>query len=162
MSTLGHRSRIIRDDAPGLVAGAPGAVDVGGSELGEQEVAAAEDIERQEAAVLVIAVEEGVLLASVGLHVGGVDIEDEACRRRRVAGVEKQGDEQVGEFLEIGGDPMVSALAGVPGVLDAVQRGLAGERRRRFAVGRAGLPPPPARSLHAGSWRKASWSLMSS
>ena len=55
-----------------------GAIDVGGSELGEQEMAAAEDIEGQETAVFVIAVEEGVLLAPVGLHVGGVDIEGDA------------------------------------------------------------------------------------
>ena len=39
-----------RDDAPGLVARTPGAIDVGGSELGEQEMAAAEDIEGQGAA----------------------------------------------------------------------------------------------------------------
>ena len=50
-----------RDDAPDLVARTPGAIDVGGSELGEQEMAAAEDIEGQETAVFVIAVEEGVL-----------------------------------------------------------------------------------------------------
>ena len=60
-------------------------------------MAAAEDVERQEAAVFVIAVEEGVLLAPMGLHVGGVDIEGDA-RGRRLVGVEKQGDEQVGEF----------------------------------------------------------------
>ena len=41
-------------------------------------MAAAEDIEGQETAVFVIAVEEGVLLAPVGLHVGGVDIEGDA------------------------------------------------------------------------------------
>ena len=55
------------DDAADLVARTPGAIDVGGSELGEQEMAAAEDIEGQETAVFVIAVEEGVLLAPVGL-----------------------------------------------------------------------------------------------
>ena len=65
-------------------------------------MAVAEDVERQEAAVFVVAVEEGVLLAPVGLHVGGVDIEGDACGRRPV-GVEEQGDEQVGEFLEVGG-----------------------------------------------------------
>ena len=37
-----------RDDAPDLVARTPGAIDVGGSELGEQEMAAAEDIEGQQ------------------------------------------------------------------------------------------------------------------
>ena len=78
------------DDAADLVARTPGAIDVGGSELGEQEMAAAEDIEGQETAVFVIAVEEGVLLAPVGLHVGGVDIEGDA-RGRRVAGVENRG-----------------------------------------------------------------------
>ena len=55
--------------------------------------------------------------------VGGVDIEGDA-RGRRLVGVEKQGDEQVGEFLEVGGDLMVPAIAGVPGVLD-VGRGSA-------------------------------------
>ena len=78
------------DDAPDLVARTPGAIDVGGSELGEQEMAAAEDIEGQETAVFVIAVEEGVLLAPMGFHVGGVDIEGDA-RGRRLMGVEKQG-----------------------------------------------------------------------
>ena len=66
------------DDAADLVARTPGAIDVGGSELGEQEMAAAEDIEGQETAVFVIAVEEGVLLAPMGFHVGGVDIEGDA------------------------------------------------------------------------------------
>ena len=123
------------DDAADLVARAPGAVDVGGSELGEQEMAAAEDVERQEAAVFVIAVEEGVLLAPMGLHVGSIDIEGDA-RGRRLVGVENQGDEQVGEFLEVGGDLMVPAIAGVPGVLDAVQRRFAGQRRRALTGGR--------------------------
>ena len=130
---MGQRSRII--------ARTPGAIDVGGSELGEQDMAAAEDIERQEAAVFVIAVEEGVLLAPMGLHVGGVggvDIEGDA-RGRHLVGVEKQGDEQVGEFLEVGGDLMVPAIAGVPGVLDAVQRRFAGQRRRAFTGGRRRL-----------------------
>ena len=126
------------DDAADLVARAPGAVDVGGSELGEQEMAAAEDVERQEAAVFVKAVEEGVLLAPMGLHVGGVDIEGDA-RGRCLVGVEKQGDEQVGEFLEVGGDLMVPAIAGVPGVLDAVQRRFAGQRRRAFTGARRRL-----------------------
>ena len=126
------------DDAADLVARAPGAVDVGGSELGEQEMAAAEDVEGQETAVFVVAVEEGVLLAPMGLHVGGVDIEGDA-RGRRLVGVEKQGDEQVGEFLEVCGDLMVPAIAGVPGVLDAVQRRFAGQRRRAFTGGRRRL-----------------------
>ena len=42
---------------------------------------------------------------------------------------------------------MVSALAGVPGMLDAVQRGLAGERRWRFAVGRGGLTAAAGQEL---------------
>ena len=88
------------DDAADLVARAPGAVDVGGSELYEQEMAAAEDVERQEAAVFVIAVEEGVLLAPMGLHVGGVAIERDA-RGRRLVGVEKQVSNRLESFLRL-------------------------------------------------------------
>ena len=50
--------------------------------------------------MFVIAVEEGVLLAPMGFHVGGVDIEGDA-HGRRLVGVGKQGDEQVGEFLDV-------------------------------------------------------------
>ena len=54
-------------------------------------MAAAEDIEGQEAAVFVIAVEEGVLLAPMGFHVGGVDIEGDGARGDVWWGVEKTG-----------------------------------------------------------------------
>ena len=110
-----------RDDAADLVARTPGAIDVVGSALGEQEMAAAEDIEGQEAAVFVLAVEEGVLLAPMGLHVGGVAIEDDA-RGWRLVGVEKQGDEQVGEFPEVGDHLVIAAVAGFPGLFQQVQR----------------------------------------
>ena len=110
-----------RDDAADLVARTPGAIDVGGSALGEQEMAAAEDIEGQETAVFVIAVEEGVLLAPMVFHVGGVDIEGDA-RGRRLVGVEKQGDEQVGGFPEVGDHLVIAAVAGFTGLFQPVQR----------------------------------------
>ena len=75
----------------------------------------------RQAAVFVIAVEEGVLLAPVGLHVGGVDIEGDA-RGRRLVGVEKQGDEQLGEFLEVGDHLVIAAVAGFPGLFQPAQR----------------------------------------
>ena len=75
----------------------------------------------RQAAVFVIAVEEGVLLAPMGFHVGGVDIEGDA-RGRRLVGVEKQGDEQVGEFLEVGDHLVIAAVAGFPGLFQPVQR----------------------------------------
>ena len=89
--------------------------------LRAQEMAAAEDIEGQETAVFVIAVEEVVLLAPMGFHVGGVDIEGDA-RGRRLVGVEKQGDEQVGEFLEVWDHLVIAAVAGFPGLFQPVQR----------------------------------------
>ena len=71
--------------------------------------------------MFVIAVEEGVLLAPMGFHVGGVDIEGDA-RGRRVVGVEEQRDEQVGEALEIGDHLVIAVVAGFPGLFQPVQR----------------------------------------
>ena len=88
--------------------------------------------------MFVIAVEEGVLLAPVGLHVGGVDIEGDA-RGRRVAGVEEQRDEQVGEALEIGDHLVIAAVAGFPRIVPAgsaltCRPAEPGSRDLRFAV----------------------------
>ena len=75
----------------------------------------------RQTAVFVIAVEEGVLLAPMGFHVGGVDIEGDA-RGRRLVGVEKQGDEQVGEFPEVGDHLVDSGGCRFPRIVQSAQR----------------------------------------
>ena len=57
------------------------AIDVGGAQPGRQEMAAAEDIERQVAVTAVVAVEEAPFLSAVQRIVGGVQIEDDPLGR---------------------------------------------------------------------------------
>ena len=61
-------------------------VDVGPAQIGHQQMVASEDVERQEAIVIVVAVEEAPLLMAVHRIVGGVDIEHDLLRRRREGG----------------------------------------------------------------------------
>ena len=59
-------------------------VDVGGAQLGRQQMPAAEHVQRQIAVAVVIAVEEAPLLMPVQRVVGGVEIEDDLLRRSLV------------------------------------------------------------------------------
>ena len=68
-------------------------VDIGTPEPGRQQMPAAEDVERQVALAVVIAVEEAPLLVPVHRIVGGVEIEHDLTRRRLVR-LKKQVDEQ--------------------------------------------------------------------
>ena len=61
-------------------------VDVGRSQIGDQQMVAGEDVERQEAVVVVVAVEEASLLMAVHRIVGGVDVEHDLLGRRREGG----------------------------------------------------------------------------
>src|SRR5215469_13533007 len=67
-------------------------VDVGTAQFGRQEVPVAEDVKRQVAVAIVIAVEEAPLLVPVQRVVGGIEIEDDLPRRTRV-GLDKQIDQ---------------------------------------------------------------------
>lgn len=58
---------------------------VGGVERGAEQEFAAEDVERQVAVVAVETVEEAALLLAVHRIIGGVEVEDDLGRRRRVA-----------------------------------------------------------------------------
>ena len=82
-----------RDDARHLVRRASAGVDVGAPQLGRQQVVAAEDVERQVAVAVVIAVEEAAFLMAVQRVVGGVQVEDQPLRGLPV-GVEKEIDEE--------------------------------------------------------------------
>ena len=74
----------MRDDARHLLHRAGRGVDVRAPQLGGQQMAAAEDVERQVAVAVVIAVEEPALLLAVHRIVGGIEIEDDPLRRGSV------------------------------------------------------------------------------
>ena len=79
------------DDPRNLLDATRTGVDVGGAQLGRQQVAAAEHVQRQIAVAVVIAVEEASLLVPVQRVVGGVQIEDDLLRRACVR-IEKEID----------------------------------------------------------------------
>ena len=71
--------------------------------------------------------EEAALLAAVDLDVGAVDVEDEARGRRAGPGLGEEDGEQVLERLGVVADPVVAARLPLGGVLDPVERALAGQ-----------------------------------
>ena len=117
----------LADDARHLIDGAGGGVDVGAPELRRQKVTAAEDVERQVAVAVVVAVEEPPLLVAVDRVVCGVEVEHDLLRRALV-GVEEQLHEQRLDRRAVVGDPAI-AVGGRNAVLEPVQRALAGKRR---------------------------------
>ena len=88
---------------------------------------AAEDVERQIAVTVVVAVEEPPLLAPVQRVVGGVQIEHQP-RRRTLMGVEKQVHEQRLDRRLVVADAAI-AMRPRRRVLQTVQRRLARQRR---------------------------------
>jgi len=62
-----------------------GAVDIAVTQLGQQEMRAAIDIQRQEAAVFVVAVEKAANLMAVSFHVRGVEVQGDPLGRGAVA-----------------------------------------------------------------------------
>ena len=103
-------------------------------QLGGQEMAAAEDIERQIAIAIVIAVKEPPLLIAVQRIVGGVEVEHDLTRRLGVR-VEKQIDEQPLDRRGVVVDLVIArSLARARRMLQPVQRALARQRRRLIAI----------------------------
>ena len=76
-----------------LVDRAGGPVDVGGAQLGAEQEPAAEDVERQVAIAVVVAMEEPTFLLAVDRVVGGVEVEHDLLRRSLVA-IEEDVHEQ--------------------------------------------------------------------
>ena len=118
------------DDAPDLVTRTPGTIDRAGSQLG-QEVMAAENTEWQKAVVLVVAMEEGVFLITMGLDIGSVGVKSDAGRRGIVR-LDEKVDKEAGKLLEVGSKGVMAALSLLPGPLQPVQRRLASQRGRGF------------------------------
>ena len=96
---------------------------------------AAGDVQRQEAVVAVIAVEEPALLAAVHLVVGRVDIQHQPGRRLALPQIDEQLHELRLQRIRIVADPVVAVGLTAGGrMLEAVQRALACQRC-------AALPP---------------------
>ena len=80
MRTCGQRTRIgvttraVSSNRPG------GRVDVGAPQLGRQQMRAAEDVQRQIAVAVIVAMKEATFLMPVQRIVGGVEIEDDMLR----------------------------------------------------------------------------------
>ena len=125
----------LRHDARHLLDRPGAAVDVRAPQLRRQKMPAAEHVKRQIAVAVVVAVKEPAFLLAVQRIVGGVEVEHDLARRLGVR-VEKQLDEQPSRSPPRRGRSCDSAAA-LPAarrMLQAVQRALARQRRRRLAV----------------------------
>ncbi len=92
---------------------------------------AAEDVQRQIAVAVVVAVEVPALLLAVERIVGGIEVEHDADRRLAM-GVEEEIDEQPLDRAAVVVELVVPVLADLAGVLQPIERRLAGERAARL------------------------------
>jgi len=115
----------LQDDPCQFIHRAGSAVDVGRAQLGGQQMAATENVERQVTIPVVIAVEEAAFLVAMQRVVGGVEVEDDLLGRGCVR-VEKQLHQQALDGSAIVSDAVIAAGL-FAGVLQPVQSGLAGE-----------------------------------
>src|SRR5215210_5831278 len=92
---------------------------------------AAEDVERQVAVAIVVAVKEAALLMPMDRVVGRVQVQDDVARGLGPEGVEEEVDKH---GLDRGGvmPDLVIARGGIDGrrVLQSIERALARQRRR--------------------------------
>ena len=141
--TRGPAFADLGDDPGDLLHRAGAGVDVRAPQPGGQQVVAAENVERQVAVAIVVAMEETPLLMAVDRIVRGVQVERDP-RRWLGMGVQEQVDEQPLDRRGIVGDLAVAVPVGGR-VLQAVQRALARQRR---AGGPPGLQPAQHRPKH--------------
>ena len=119
------------DDARHLLHRAGRSVDVRAPQLGGQQMAPAEHVERQVAVAVVIAVEEPPLLLAVHRIVGRIEIKDDLVRCSLVR-LQEQVDEQPLDGHRIVTD-LVIARRLQAAQLQPVERRLAGHRRAILA-----------------------------
>jgi len=112
------------EDGGGVVIGTA----VGGSQVRDPQLRAAEDVERGEAVAVVVAVEEAAFLVAVDGIAGGVEVEREAFGRS-VEGGDELADEGGGES---------DRGRAVDAALQPAQRRRRGERRRVVGSGVVG------------------------
>lgn len=92
-------------------------------QLRRQEMAAAEDVERQIAVAAIVAVEEPPLLRAVDRIVRGIEIEDDLLRRRRMR-LQEQIDEQPLDRRSVMANLVIPARPTHRRMLQPVQRRL--------------------------------------
>jgi len=115
--------------------GARRAVDVGFSELGDEQMAALEDVERQVAVAAIVAVEVAALLVTVQRIIGGVEVEHDALGRPPVRGdVEAQEHLFYRRFVDA--DLVVAPVTRLRRPLQTIERRFAGQRGDVGALGR--------------------------
>ena len=103
-----------------------GRIPVGFPQPHTQQVFAGEDVQRQVAVLIVVAVEEAPLLLAVQFHVGGVQVEHD-LRRRRLEGFQKNRHQQgVQAVLPVGN--LLVAMRAAVAQFQPVQGALAGQR----------------------------------
>src|SRR4051794_41590303 len=148
MRTRGQLARIRAMMRGDLLDCAGAAVDVGAPQLGAEEMPAAEDVERQVAVAVVVAMEEAALLMPVQWVIGGVEVEDDLPRRCAVRLQEQPHEEILNRF--------------------AIERGWLNSSRFKVDLPANGAQSErfasslPASTAIAGSCRSTSWSLRSS
>src|SRR3954469_10283884 len=117
----------LADDARHFLHRSGRAVDVGAAQLGRPQVPTAEDVERQVAVAVVIAMEEPAFLLAMQRVIGGIEIECDLCRSLGV-GIEEQIDEQGLDGSGIGGNAGIAGWL-VAAEFEPVQRAFARQRR---------------------------------
>ena len=123
----------LRHDALDLIERAGGAVDVGRPEPRAQQLIAGEDVERQVAVAVVVAMEEPLRLMAVERDVGCIQIEHDLVGRLGVR-LDEQVAEQRVDLLRHVIDLVITLAAA--GQLQPVQRALAGQRIFQLAPAR--------------------------
>ncbi len=116
------------DDKGDLLLGAGRGVDVRRPKLRQKQLPAAENVKRQIAVALVIAMEEPAFLIAVDRIVGGVEVEDDALRRGCLA-FEKEADKQPLHGLLVQTEFAITVIFRPWRVFEPVQRRLASQRR---------------------------------
>ena len=132
---FGQRCADLRDDALELFDAARAGVLIGLAQPHAEDLVAREDVQRQVAVVVVVAVEETSLLLAVQRRIGGVQIDDDPGRGLR-ARLHKQLDQQPVDGGGIVADLLVAVRggAGLRRAFQAAQRALAGQRRTGLAL----------------------------
>src|SRR5208337_3380475 len=114
-------------EAGGLLHRAGSGIDVRAAQLRRQQVPAAEDVERQVAIAVVVAMEELTFLVAMQRIVGGIKVENDLFGRLGV-GVQEEIDEQAFDRRCVVADLVVAGGFGAA-QFQPVQRGFTGQRR---------------------------------
>ena len=124
----------LRDDAFNLLHAARAGVLIGLPQPHAQDLISGEDIERQVAVVVVVAVKEPALLLAMQRRVGGVQIDDDPFGRLDLR-LQIHLHQQPVDGRGVVADLLVAVLGGasLSRALQTAQRGLAGQRFARLA-----------------------------